>query len=120
MGDHLLPTSAFVAECRLNDQRSDGRTQALLHLAIESLSGPGWKRPLVFLEVRDVATNLPANLVSLCSPCHLWVTLSASQARVERLYVLQAENPEEVPVFWRGKWVLLKQDGSVTDTQGPA
>ncbi len=58
--------------------------------------------------------------MSLCSPCHLWVTLSPAQARVERLYVFQAEIPEEVPVLWRGKWVLLGQDGSVTDTQAPA
>jgi 5-methylcytosine-specific restriction protein A len=62
-------------------------------------------------------TNTPANLVSLCSPCHLLVTVYPDRGRKEGLVLLQGSDPASSPVLWRGRWVLLGKDGSTTPSK---
>ena len=56
-----------------------------------------------------------ANLLTLCSTCHL-VTVEPNRAVAELngWVVRRPTDPAEVPVMYRGRWVRLDNDGGVT------
>ena len=64
----------------------------------------------------------PANCVMLCGDgvrgCHGWVTVRPTAAHAEGWHVKPWEEPQDVPVYWRGyRWVLLDSDGGMSDAE---
>jgi 5-methylcytosine-specific restriction protein A len=60
-------------------------------------------------------TNSPSNLVLICPACHEDVESFRNDARERGLLLSQTAIPAECPVLWRGRVVLLCDDGTVTD-----
>lgn len=63
---------------------------------------------------RRPETNQPANGLLLDSECHLWVESNRAAALSDGLLVAQGDTPATVPVFRRGVYVWLGDDGSIT------
>lgn len=58
--------------------------------------------------------NGVANCVPLCRSCHEWVERNRSEARESGWLVSRYVDPREVPVWVRGRWVILEVDGTVS------
>lgn len=58
-------------------------------------------------------TNGPANCLLLCPGCHREVEGNRADALRFGWLVRQGQEPAEVPVFRRGTWVTLTEDGKV-------
>lgn len=62
----------------------------------------------------DPSVHAFSRLVWLCRGCHDWVGRNPHEAGWEGFLVVHGQFPcSEVPVFYRGRWVLLGDDGSV-------
>jgi 5-methylcytosine-specific restriction protein A len=62
-----------------------------------------------------------SRLVWLCRECHRWVESRRTLAYGLGLLVRHGVTPcSEIPLFRRGRWVLLADDGLVTPTDPPA
>lgn len=59
-------------------------------------------------------TNQPANGVWVDGECHAWIESHRTQALADGWLVRQSDTPASVPVFRRGVWVWLSDDGSIT------
>lgn len=66
----------------------------------------------------DPAANNPANLVAICSPCHVTIELSRDDALVDGWLVHNSQDPAEIPVRYRGRFVQLTGDGDVITPEG--
>ena len=60
-------------------------------------------------------TNSPANLVTVCSPCHDWIESQRMLAGVHGLLLHQASDPGAIAIRYRGRWVLLTHDGQIKE-----
>ena len=58
-------------------------------------------------------TNTAANCLALCPQCHFNIELSRESALHLGYLVRQGQAPESQPVFYRGQWVFLNNDGTV-------
>ncbi len=58
----------------------------------------------------------------LCTSCHRWITEHPADAYVHGWSVRrnQLAAPSEVPVRWRGRWVLLDDSGGLRSCERPA
>ncbi|AEJ94029.1 HNH endonuclease [Mycobacterium phage JuicyJay] len=58
-----------------------------------------------------------ANASYLCGDgtrgCHGWATVNPRAAAKEGWHVKPWEEPADIPVRYRGEWVLLREDGSI-------
>lgn len=64
------------------------------------------------------STNSPSNLVSLCEPCHREVESNRAEASFQGYLVGQHEEPSQVPVFYRGRHMVLDDLGGIADWRG--
>lgn len=62
----------------------------------------------------------PANILHLCSPCHLEITTHPQASCKLGHSVRSHELPEEVPTFYRGEWLRLDNLGNLTPMEGIA
>ncbi|AIK69329.1 HNH endonuclease [Mycobacterium phage ThreeRngTarjay] len=76
------------------------------------------RRPRGIGGSKDPATNAPANGVLLCPSCHRWIESNRDRARQDGWLVRQGQNPADIPVRYRGEWVLLREDGSIDRYEG--
>lgn len=61
---------------------------------------------------KDPAINSPANLVLLCSRCHLWVETKGREAAYDRHLLLRhIEDAAQTPVKLKRGWSTLTDDG---------
>jgi hypothetical protein len=63
-------------------------------------------------------TNLPANALHVCLPCHVWIGANPAQAYEKGWLVRQSAEPALVPVFYRGDWVKLDNVGGIRPMEG--
>jgi 5-methylcytosine-specific restriction protein A len=63
------------------------------------------------------ATNLPANGGNLCVHCHSWVENDRTAAKAQGWLVEPWDLPADIPVLYRGEWMLLDDDGSINAVQ---
>ncbi|ORA02137.1 hypothetical protein BST17_24825 [Mycolicibacterium bacteremicum] len=68
---------------------------------------------------RRADTNLPANCLLLGASCHHATEMGRTTAYEFGWLVRQGHNPSEVPVFRRGAWVLLDNDGGFERVPAP-
>ena len=69
---------------------------------------------------RDLSRFALSRLVWLCRECHCWVESYRTVAEGLGLLVRHGVTPcSKVPVFRRGRWVLLTDGGQVTPTDLP-
>lgn len=65
----------------------------------------------------------PANNVHLCGDgvlgCHGFITMHPTTSYQNGWLVRHEFTPAEVPVLYRGRWVLLDDDGNATEVEGP-
>lgn len=61
-----------------------------------------------------------SNGLHACRPCHSWVSLYPFGARAKGWALWSYEDSALEPVYHRGQWVLLGDDGSVTPCGPPA
>lgn len=69
---------------------------------------------------RRPETNLPANALALCAPCHSVTESNRTEALKFGYAVPQHRIPQDVPVFRRGMWVMLLNDGDFIAIPEPA
>lgn len=63
----------------------------------------------------DAVSDSPANCLWLCGDCHLrMVEVERANAIAAGWLVHQGDDPSLVPVLYRGRWVFLQHDGTVT------
>lgn len=64
----------------------------------------------------------PSNCVAVCGDgvraCHGWCERHPNAARAQGFHVRPWETPAEVALLYRGRWVLLGDDGSVVPAGG--
>lgn len=75
------------------------------------------RRPRGAGGTRRPETNLPGNLVLVCSDHHSWLESHRDTARQSGYLVPQNAAPTDVPIIWRGQWVLLDDEGGVTPVE---
>jgi hypothetical protein len=60
----------------------------------------------------------PGNILHLCGDgttgAHGWITEHPLAAEINGWAVKSTENPSAVPVLYRGRWVLLDDEGGIT------
>lgn len=56
-------------------------------------------------------TNMPANGLAICDPCHSWCESHREEALRFGWLVLQSQTPADIPVLRRGVWVRLDNAG---------
>lgn len=61
-----------------------------------------------------------SNGMHLCAADHAWITEHPAEAARTGWTVRSRQDPAEVPVLRRGKWVLLDDEGGVTAVEGSA
>lgn len=64
------------------------------------------------------STNLPANGLWLCRPCHDRIESHRTEAYEYGWLVRQTEEPRDVPVLYRGTLVILDDLGNIEDYPG--
>lgn len=69
------------------------------------------RRPRSMGGSRRKDTNLPANGLSVCVPCHCAIESDRDEALRHGWLVRQGRDPKLVPVFRRGQWVRLNNEG---------
>lgn len=57
-------------------------------------------------------TNTPANALHLCVACHQHIESNRDEAHSLGWLVRQHHSPSVAPVFWRGEWRWLDDDGA--------
>ena len=61
-------------------------------------------------------TNSPANLVTVCSPCHGLIESYRLEALAFGYVVRQgSDDLATAPISYRGRWVLLTHDGQIKE-----
>lgn len=63
-----------------------------------------------------------SGLLLLCNPCNVGIESNAAmaeQARIDGVKLLRHQSPDREPVLHHGRWVLLSDDGSLTECPGP-
>lgn len=70
------------------------------------------RRPRGLGGSKRVDTNTASNGVWLCGECHRHVESYRSAASSDGWLVRQSQCPAEVPVYRRGRWVLLDDAGT--------
>lgn len=89
---------------------------------IEGERGTDWvlhhRRPRAMGGTRREDVNSPANLLSLCAPCHAFVESFRSAALSRGWIVLQHEDPAAVAVLVAhgSRWAYLGHDGAYHDS----
>jgi 5-methylcytosine-specific restriction protein A len=63
-------------------------------------------------------SNLPANGLHVCIPCHVHIGANPAQAYEKGWLVRQSADPALVPVLYRGEWFRLDNVGSFTPMEG--
>lgn len=96
-------------------------------MTLHGQRGTDWvihhRRPRGMGGTRRVDTNSPANLVALCTRCHVWIESYRDESRRDGWLVSQHDDPERVPLqvgaygddWTRTRWVYLLVDGSESD-----
>lgn len=56
-------------------------------------------------------TNVASNGVLLCASCHRHVESYRAQSFDDGWLVRQSQSPKDIPVYRRGEWVLLDDEG---------
>jgi hypothetical protein len=70
------------------------------------------RRPKRMGGSRAADTDQPQNLILLCERCHSEV--HGNGVSESKGYLLRAtDDPQVVPVLWRGRWVRLTQGGDI-------
>lgn len=72
------------------------------------------RRPRKMGGSREAETNMPANLICLCEPCHAWIESHRTDALMSGWLVATRDHPHLVPLLYRDHWVYLLNDGQVT------
>lgn len=72
------------------------------------------RRPRGAGGTRRPETNEAANGVLLDADCHRWIEANRASALSDGWLVRQSDTPASVPVFRRGVYVWLGDDGSIT------
>ena len=72
------------------------------------------RRPRGTGGTRRPETNQPANGVLVCGDCHRWIEANRASALSDGWLVRQSDTSATVPVFRRGVYVWLNDDGSIT------
>jgi 5-methylcytosine-specific restriction enzyme A len=78
------------------------------------------RRPRGAGGTRRPETNLPANLMCLCEPCHLTIESRRDMARACGWLVRQTQDPKCVPVLTVHGWVFLDDEGGYLPVEVPA
>jgi 5-methylcytosine-specific restriction protein A len=86
--------------------RCPGRVVALYDLHHRRCRGAGGSR--------RPETNLAGNALAICRDCHAFIESQREMAFRNGWLVRQSQTPADVPVLYRGRWVLLADDGTVT------
>lgn len=69
------------------------------------------RRPKRMGGSKALDTDTVVNLVCLCEPCHR--TVHAHGVNGDGYLLSAMDNPAEVPLIWRGRWVTLTTDGDI-------
>jgi 5-methylcytosine-specific restriction enzyme A len=77
------------------------------------------RRPRRLGGSRRADTNRPSNLLHLCADHHTAVESLRTRAYALGLLLPAGADPAASPVFRRGVWMLLDDDGSTTITAPP-
>jgi 5-methylcytosine-specific restriction protein A len=79
----------------------------------------GWeihhRRPRGAGGTRRPETNLPSNGLLLCAASHRRIESQRAEAYEHGWLVHQTSDPREIPVLYRGTWVLLDDRGCMHD-----
>lgn len=98
------------------DARSGGNCEVGLHGCTGMAVDIQHRRARGMGGSRLASTNLPGSLLAVCRSCHSRIEGNLVVARVNGWSVRQAvANPGGVAVLRLGVWVLLGDDGSVTE-----
>ena len=62
-------------------------------------------------------TNMPANGLDVCLHCHTYIESHRTEAYENGWLVRQTDEPADVPVLYRGTWVLLDDLGNLNDAE---
>jgi 5-methylcytosine-specific restriction protein A len=66
-------------------------------------------------------TDLPANGLAICVPCHHYITTDHRTESYEKGWLVsQSADPALVPVLYRGTWVKLDNVGDLRPMEGMA
>lgn len=76
------------------------------------------RKPRAMGGTSDPAVNSPANLVAICAYCHLAIELGRTDAFLDGWLVRNSEDPAEIPVRYRGRFVQLTGNGDVITPTG--
>ncbi len=68
---------------------------------------------------RAPAIHDPANLLHLCSGCHLWVETNRAAALAAGLLVSRYQDPADVPAHLWGRWYSVGADLNPNTTVEP-
>lgn len=63
-------------------------------------------------------TNLAANGLATCNPCHDWVEINRTEAKENGWLLEQNQIPEDEPLLYRGhRRVRLTNDGNIIEAE---
>lgn len=77
------------------------------------------RRPRGMGGTKRLETNLPSAGVLLCQPCHAEVESHRLKAYSDGWLVRQHQSPLDAPLYRRGHWVLLDDDGTFERLPAP-
>lgn len=66
----------------------------------------------------DEALDSPCNALDLCEKCHRWIESNRKFSMTRGWLVGHGQEASEVPVLYRGRWMILSDDGALRRT-GP-
>jgi hypothetical protein len=110
-GRHTGPGAMAM---RIIRARSDGRCE--FSACASTAEHTHHRRPRRIGSTRRPETNLPANLLRLCSPHHEWIESNRSEALTLGLLLHDTQTPSAVACRTRHGFVLLADDGSWVGT----
>ena len=78
------------------------------------------RRPRGMGGTKRESTNTPSAGLWLCRSCHTYIETNRAEALACGRLVRQTDEPADVPVLYRGTWVLLDDLGGLRDVEGIA
>lgn len=75
------------------------------------------RRPRGMGGTKREESNMPAAALAACRDCHRYIEEHRDEALQNGWLVPQHHTPSEIPVLYRHRWMLLGDDGTVSEAQ---
>ncbi|WNM74624.1 HNH endonuclease [Mycobacterium Phage Radiance] len=98
-------------------ERAHGRCERCNEYASDATAHH--RRPRGLGGSRREDTNVASNGLWACGACHRWAESYRAQAFADGWLVRQTQSPIQIPVLYRGQWVLLDDDGNTYRIPNP-